>query len=334
MKKYKNDIKNISISFLNLNLFGKFKVILKILGIRKFIYNTLYFFLTGITKSKNYFLKGIFFDTQKYRSEYIITKNKFNEKFILFTNDNIISKEIYVNEEFDLKKLKKTLKFLNKKKKIENLYDIGANLGVICIPAVKRGLVKKAFAVEAELHNFELLKTNVVLNNLENKISIYNYALSNQDDQEIEMELADDNSGDHRIKNQVKFNIHGEENRKIVKVKTKKFDTLFNKTKQDNDLIWIDTQGYEPVILQGAKKLIESKAPVVIEFWPYALKRANLWEKMFEVLKHFNFYVDLSNQELYLNKINEDSLKKLSEGWEEEKKGMYSLYTDILLLRE
>ena len=81
--------------------------------------------------------------------------------------------------------------------------------------------------------------------------------------------------------------------------------TLFNKTKQNNDLIWIDTQGYEPVILQGAKKLIESKAPVVIEFWPYALKRANLWEKMFEVLKHFNFYVDLSNQELYLNKINE-----------------------------
>ena len=55
---------------------------------------------------------------------------------------------------------------------------------------------------------------------------------------------------------------------------------------------------------------------------------------MFEVLKHFNFYVDLSNRELHLNKINEDSLKKLSEDWEQEKKGMHSLYTDILLLRE
>jgi len=333
MKKYKNDTKNILISFLNLKLFGKFKAILKIFGIRKLIYYILYFFLIGITKSKNYFIKGIFFDAQKYRSEYVIIKNKFNEKFILFTNDDVISKEMYLKEEFDLNKLIKTLKFLNKKKKIENLYDIGANLGVICIPAVKRGLIKKAFAVEPELRNFELLKTNVALNNLENKISIYNYALSNQDDQEIEMELAEDNSGDHRIKNQVKFNIHNEENRKIVKVKTKKFDTLFKETKQNNDLIWIDTQGYEPLILQGAKKLIESKASIVIEFWPYALKRANLWEKMFEVLKHFNFYVDLSNQELHLEKINEDSLKKLSEGWEQEKKGMYSLYTDILLLR-
>jgi len=333
MKKYKNDTKNILISFLNLKLFGKFKSVLKILGIRRLIYNILYFFITSITKRKNSFLKGIFFDAQKYCGEYIVIKNKFDEKFILFTDDDVISKEMYLKEEFDLNKLIRTLKFLNKKKKIENLYDIGANLGVICIPAVKRGLVKKAFAVEPELRNFELLKTNVALNNLENKISIYNYALSDQDDQEIEMELAKDNSGDHRIKNQIKFNIHNEENRKIVKVKTKKFDTLFNETKQNNDLIWIDTQGYEPIILQGAKKLIESKTSIVIEFWPYALKRANLWEKMFEVLKHFNFYVDLSNQELHLEKINEDSLKKLSEGWEQEKKGMYSLYTDILLLR-
>ena len=40
-----------------------------------------------------------------------------------------------------------------------------------------------------------------------------------------------------------------------------------------------------------------------------------------------------SEHNIHLEKINEDSLKKLSEGWEQEKKGMYSLYTDILLLR-
>ena len=65
---------------------------------------------------------------------------------------------MFVKEEFDLNKFEKALDFLNKKKKIENLYDIGANLGIICIPAVKRGLVKKAFAVEPEPKNFQLLK--------------------------------------------------------------------------------------------------------------------------------------------------------------------------------
>ena len=55
--------------------------------------------------------------------------NKYGEKFGLFANDNIISKELFVSEEFDLKKLIKTLNFLNKKGKIKNLYDIGANIG-------------------------------------------------------------------------------------------------------------------------------------------------------------------------------------------------------------
>ena len=35
-----------------------------------------------------------------------------------------------------------------------------------------------------------------------------------------------------------------------------------------------------------------------------------------------------------LKQIIKEELSSLSEGWEEEKKGMYSLYTDILLLKE
>ena len=334
MKKYQNNLKTQIISFFKLSTLSKIKKILKLLGIRIFIYQILYFFLSIIIKSKSYFLRGIFFDAQKSQSELTIIKNKFNEKFILFTNDDVISKEMYVTGEFDLKKLKKTLHFLNKNKNIEHLYDIGANIGVICIPAVKRGLVKKAYAVEPESQNFELLKTNIVLNNLEEKITPYNYALSSKDDEIIDMELANDNSGDHRIKKLVKFNIHGEEKRKIIKVKTKQFDSLFNNLNSKNDLVWIDTQGYEPIILSGAKKLIESKAPVVIEFWPYALKRAGLWTGMFKILKNFDFFVDLSNEDLFSDRINDNSLNKLKNGWEREQKGSYSLFTDLLLLRE
>ena len=39
-------------------------------------------------------------------------------------------------------------------------FDIGANIGVISIPAVKRGLIKKAYAVEPEPQNYNLLKTS------------------------------------------------------------------------------------------------------------------------------------------------------------------------------
>ena len=44
----------------------------------------------------------------------------------------------------------------------------------------------------------------------------YNYALSNLDNEIIKMELSNNNFGDHRIRDKVKFNIHGEEKRKLL----------------------------------------------------------------------------------------------------------------------
>ena len=290
--------------------------------------------MSRIIKSKNYFLKGVVFDALKHANEITIIKSDFNERFILFTNDNVISKEMFINGKFDLIKLERALKFLNQKKKINTIYDIGANIGVICIPAVKRGLIKNAFAVEPEKKNFELLKLNISLNHLEDKIISYNYALSNKDDEFVEMELASDNYGDHRIKSEINFNIHGEEDRKTIKVKTKKFDTLFKNINPVNDLIWMDTQGYEPIVLSGANNLINSKAPLVLEFWPYALKRSGLWEKMFEHLKNFDYYVDLSDQNLLAKKIDDNAILELQNGWGNEIKDSYSLYTDLILLKE
>jgi FkbM family methyltransferase len=334
MKKYPGTFHDKFKNFIKLNTKRKLKWTLKVLGIKHIIYNILYFFLSRIIKSKNYFLKGVVFDALKHANEITIIKSDFNERFILFTNDNVISKEMFINGKFDLIKLERALKFLNQKKKINTIYDIGANIGVICIPAVKRGLIKNAFAVEPEKKNFELLKLNISLNHLEDRIISYNYALSNKDDEFVEMELASDNYGDHRIKSEINFNIHGEEDRKTIKVKTKKFDTLFKNINPVNDLIWMDTQGYEPIILSGANNLINSKAPLVLEFWPYALKRSGLWKKMFEHLKNFDYYVDLSDQNLLAKKIDDNAILELQNGWGDEIKDSYSLYTDLILLKE
>ena len=248
----------------------------------------------------------------------------------------MISKEIYINGEFDFKKLYKTLNFLKsrKNKVIDNLFDIGANIGVICIPAVKRGLVQKAYAVEPETENYKLLKTNIILNDLDNKIIPYNYALSNLDNEIIKMELSNNNFGDHRIRDKVKFNIHGEEKRKIIDVKTKKFDTLFENVLSDKDLIWIDTQGYEPKVLRGAQSLIYKKIPTVVEFWPYALKRSDVWEDMIKLIKKFDLMVDLAKDNLTEVEINEKNLFDLTNGWSEEVKHGYAIHTDILLIKD
>ena len=332
MKKYLSQ-SNL-IYFLKLNIKNKLKFILILIGIKKIITKLIYYSLYFFLKTKIFFLRGIIFDFYKELSDVIIYSNKYGEKFALFSNDKVISKEIFVKEEFDLKKIKKTLNYLNNKSKIKNLYDIGANIGSICIPAVKRNLVDTAFAVEPVKKNFQLLKVNIILNNLEDKIKTFNYALNSNDDQSLDMELSNDNSGDHRVRLQtLESNLYEEKNRKVEKVESKKFDTLFQNLNSQEDLVWIDTQGFEPIILSGAQNLIISKTPIVVEFWPYGLKRNNLWEQMRIMLEKFDYFSDLSETEINLKTTSKKNLDNLFFGWETEKKNKHALFTDLLLIK-
>ena len=113
MKKKGSDFNNYK-TFLKSSIKDKLKIILKLLGFKHIIYNFIYFILSSLIKSKNYFLKGIMFDTLKHTNELAIVKGNHNEKFIIFTNDNVVSKETFITGEFDLIKLEKTLKFLKK----------------------------------------------------------------------------------------------------------------------------------------------------------------------------------------------------------------------------
>ena len=329
MKNYKNFSKK------KFNILSLLKKLLIFLGLKTFFYILIHLILSLIFKTKISFLRSVVFDYYRKISEIVFFTNKHGEKFGLFSNDNIISKEIFVNEEFDLKKLIKTLNFLNKKYKIKNLYDVGANIGSICIPAVKRNLVETAFAIEPVSKNFQLLRINIILNSLEKKIKPLNFALSAEDDQSLDMELASENSGDHRIRlNKSDSNLYDEEKRKIEQVKTKKFDTLFQNLSGDSDLVWIDAQGFEPVILSGAQNLLKSKTPIVVEFWPYGLKRNNLWEQMRITLEMFNYFIDLSEEKINLKKVNKENLDELFYGWEDEKKNQHALFTDLLLIND
>jgi len=309
----------------------KVNLILLFFGVKFFIRKILKFFISTFIKNKMSFVRKIIFDINREKSKYIFFENK--EKFLLFTNDKVISRECFANDNFEFEKFTKVIDFLKKKHQITKLYDVGANIGVTCIPAVNRGLVHQAIAIEPEAENFKLLEINIALNNLGNKIKAFNYALSSESDKFLNLEIARNNSGGHRIRlsDSVKdINLEGK--RDIKSVKSKTFDSLFSNINSKQDLIWIDSQGFEANILEGAEKLIISGAPIVVEFWPYALKQNNVWEKMRKIIERFKFYSDLSEDLIQIQHVNKDNMDNLFSNWEEEKANKPSLFTDLLLL--
>ena len=159
MKTYDKNIQLKFKTFLQMSLKEKINLILVFLGIKLLIYKTLHLFLSFFLKNRMSFLRRIIFDISKEKSKYIFFENK--EKFLLFTNDKVISRECFANDNFEFEKFTKVIDFLKKKHQITKLYDVGANIGVTCIPAVNRGLVHQAIAIEPEAENFKLFAKNI-----------------------------------------------------------------------------------------------------------------------------------------------------------------------------
>jgi len=181
--------------------------------------------------------------------------------------------------------------------------DIGANIGHISIPLLTQGVIVHAIAWEPDPENFKLLKCNVILNNLEEKVTLYNLALGRDSGKTLKFELSEDNFGDHRIRVGEDSGKYQEEFRKIIEVKSESLDSYIDIFKQEslrgNRLIlWIDVQGYEGEVLAGAKAFISKVKPAIgMEFWPYGLHRADGMDSLIEAIKHYDTYFDLRQLE-------------------------------------
>jgi len=300
---------------INKNLFFKIKFFLKkipvLVKINKFfgpILNNLH--INFINKFIINCKKTTFDNTENGKE--LLAVNNYSEKYIVNSNDKTIGRSLYINGEFEFDLFLDALKILENKK-YKKLIDIGANIGSICIPAIKRGIFEYSLAIEPEPYNYNLLIKNIFINDLNNKIETLNIALGQVDNEKLKFELSVDNFGDHQIKsNSKEINIYNDDRRKVITVNTKKLDTVIKSFNLKETLIWIDTQGYEGFILDGGKDTLSAKATIVIEFWPYGLDKFNSYNLLKSSLikaEYKNCY-DI-NSKKYIKNLTEASLDKI-----------------------
>jgi len=235
-------------------------------------------------------------------SSFVIKKGRLSQCiFVLHSMDTAVARRIFIgmdDEHFKAIKAIRWVKELRREGGVSNLLDIGANLGHICIPLVKQGYVKYAVGYEPDPVNFQLLKCNIILNDLEDRISIHNLALGTLPDETLELELSIDNFGDHRIKVSSDDGQYKESLRNVLRVRSTNLDAVVSK---DSDLarllIWMDVQGYEGSVLVGATSLLKQKPAIGLEFWPYGLYRADNFKNLMRCLESYGVFYDLSAEE-------------------------------------
>jgi FkbM family methyltransferase len=223
---------------------------------------------------------------RKVNFDYASKKYKFYDKdyfFILFGKDKYVSRNTFVNGPHDNELLKKSIQILNKK--IYYLIDVGANIGTFCIPNVKHGRIKKCIAIEPVKEINKILNINIFLNNLENKIKIFDYVVSNESSQKLSLTKNKLNYGDN------KFKISNFKNKNYTSVKLDYFLKYFNLHQL---IIKIDVQGFEDRVLMGSKKFLQNKVPILIEF-NFNFKRSKYFLEIMTLIEQkYTYFNDLN----------------------------------------
>jgi FkbM family methyltransferase len=226
-----------------------------------------------------------------------------------FSNkDRAIGRLLFTDREFELDKISRALRCainagVLRERNDGWLVDVGANVGSVCIPLVQRGVVTGALAFEPEPKNYAHLVRSLALNGIDARtIRPLNAAVSSTNGTAA-LELAFTNFGDHRIRVEASTRSHPdlrEAERAVITVVVHRLDDVVAAqgiAREDVRLLWIDAQGHEGQVLEGAPKLIGAGVPVVTEFWPYGLARSGEEGRRFgDVLRaRFQAFYDLSD---------------------------------------
>jgi FkbM family methyltransferase len=171
--------------------------------------------------------------------------------------------------------------------------EVGANIGTTTLLMLNRYGAERVIAFEPHPQSARILRAMVALNNLEDRVDVRQVALGHLRSSTLTMELSNRSPGDNRIRTRPPADSQqGEDKRDTTEVSA---DTLDAQLDSLNDvaLVWIDAQGYEGHILAGATRLLENDAPVVTEFWPYALRRTDGLELLLDLIaRHYTTVID------------------------------------------
>lgn len=160
--------------------------------------------------------------------------------------------------------------------------DVGANIGTTTIPAVLTHGFGGAVAIEPEPENFRVLRLNLILNEVEDRVTAFAVAASNEVGHQ-ELVVTRDRGGKHWIatdRSKLKRKVA---NSTILTVETTTVDHLVDSGVVDVEragMLWMDAEAHEGHILEGSSALLERGVPIVLEWNPVILDRVGDGDKL------------------------------------------------------
>lgn len=168
--------------------------------------------------------------------------------------------------------------------------DVGANIGYYTLMMAR--LAKMVYAIEPDRDCFEILKKNVEANKLKNVV-LLNIAIGAKKEK-LTLVKDKENQG----------NSHIGSGKGSITTCERLDQILLNE--QKIDLIKIDTQGWEPQVIEGAQKIINRDRPTLfLEYSPSEYSNNQMIDYLSEKYKNIwsiDFWFYVCRHGVYVNK--------------------------------
>ena len=216
------------------------------------------------------------------------------------------------------------------------MIEVGACFGVSCISAVGIGKFRKVLAIEPDTRNLDYLSLNVELNKAIGTIFPFYGAVSDRAGSPVLMQSPSANIGGSALAwNEADSSVADAMYPRVPAFTLDAIAEMTGIIPAEVGLVWIDAQGAEGRILDGAEQtLLQTKCPWYIELAPELLRAAGTTAAgLVSLLRPmFRSFIDIRDLSL-----SEQSISDLPPLWDyyeaKRKDDGHSSHTNILLKR-
>ncbi|MBM43179.1 MAG: hypothetical protein CL483_14800 [Acidobacteria bacterium] len=175
----------------------------------------------------------------------------------------------------------------------KHFVDVGANIGTTCITALTQFSFTAGIAVEPVDENFQLLELNRRHNGLESRLTLVHAAASRANGT-LMVRLSEKNPGAHRVLERPSEKIAPDAMREVPAVTLDRVLEEAQVQPERVGLVWMDTQGHEGRVLEGAAGVCAARVPLCLEFWPKRLRKSGGVAGLIGTLaRHYTHFADM-----------------------------------------
>jgi FkbM family methyltransferase len=177
------------------------------------------------------------------------------------------------------------------------IVDVGANIGTTVVPALVLHGFERGVAIEPDPENRKVLRASLALSGVDDRVEVVAAAASSGPG-EATFTRQRWGGGKHRI-GSGRLRDDPAQASDLISVETVSLDDLAAQAVIDAEsvsLLWLDVQGHEGEVLEGASSLLRRRVPVVFALRPRELSRPGILADLLE--RHYDTLVDLRHPSL------------------------------------